>query len=212
MVIYKRNRNGTKRKAGSTINPFDMVIATLPDLSSMISKTYISEIDFSKIDTGQLVNIRVDAFADKSFTGKVISIAQIGERLTNSDTKVFEVMCRVDTYDPVLRPSMTTNNKIIIKSFDNVIYVPLESVQTDAEGFSYVITRSKTKQVVMLGESNDKFIIIDKGLEPGTEIYISPPADSWKFKISEESLVTEADLSQKYLKLDNLSGKTGLNN
>ncbi len=33
MVIYKKERNGSKRKAGSQVNPFDRVIATLPDLS-----------------------------------------------------------------------------------------------------------------------------------------------------------------------------------
>ncbi|NLA48074.1 MAG: RND transporter, partial [Bacteroidales bacterium] len=40
IIIYKQEWNGTKRKPGSTINPFDRVVATLPDLSSMLSKTY----------------------------------------------------------------------------------------------------------------------------------------------------------------------------
>src|SRR5664279_5115393 len=47
MVIYKKDRNGNKRKVGSTINPFDRVIATLPDLNSMVSKVYVNEIDIS---------------------------------------------------------------------------------------------------------------------------------------------------------------------
>ena len=38
MVIYKKDRSGNKRKTGSSINPFDRIIATLPDLSTMISK------------------------------------------------------------------------------------------------------------------------------------------------------------------------------
>ena len=33
MVIYKREWSGTKRKVGSMINPFDKVVATLPDLN-----------------------------------------------------------------------------------------------------------------------------------------------------------------------------------
>ncbi len=49
MVIYKREWNGTKRKMGSSINPFDRRVATLPDLSSMISKTFVNEIDESKV-------------------------------------------------------------------------------------------------------------------------------------------------------------------
>ncbi|HOB85785.1 MAG TPA: hypothetical protein PKM76_15220, partial [Bacteroidales bacterium] len=45
MVIYKRDRFGTKRKVGSMINPMDRVIATIPDLTSMISKAYVSEVE-----------------------------------------------------------------------------------------------------------------------------------------------------------------------
>ncbi|MCK7474994.1 MAG: hypothetical protein MZV49_18980 [Rhodopseudomonas palustris] len=57
----------------------------------------------------------VDAFPDKMFRGKVYSMANIGEKLENTDTKVFEVMVKIDGSDPALRPSMTTSNKVIIK-------------------------------------------------------------------------------------------------
>ena len=62
MVIYKRDRTNAKRKVGSSISPWDNVVATLPDMSSMISKTYVNEIDVSKVKTGQKVEIIVDAF------------------------------------------------------------------------------------------------------------------------------------------------------
>lgn len=197
MVIYKRNWNGTKRKIGESINPFDMVVATLPDLSSMVSKTYISEIEINKIKVGQHVNIKIDAFPDKSFTGTVTSIARIGEQLPNSDTKMFEVLCRLDGSDPNLRPSMTTNSEIIIKDYDDVIYVPQECVQADAGGYTYVLTKNKTKQIVVVGESNGKDVIVNAGLDPGTEVYLSPPENSWKFRLTGENLLTEAEKSPK---------------
>ena len=62
MIIYKRDRMGAKRKVGSSISPWDNVVATLPDMSSMMSKTYVNEIDVSKVKTGQHVEIVVDAF------------------------------------------------------------------------------------------------------------------------------------------------------
>ena len=52
MIIYKRDRMGAKRKVGSSISPWDNVVATLPDMSSMISKTYVNEIDVSKVKAG----------------------------------------------------------------------------------------------------------------------------------------------------------------
>jgi HlyD family secretion protein len=192
MVVYKRNWNGTKRKVGSNLNPFDMVVATLPDLSTMISKTYVSEIDIRKVKPGQKVNIRVDAFRKKPFSGTVLNTAKIGEKLPNSDTKMFEVTIRINEYDPSLRPSMTTGNEIITRSFDNVVYVPLECVRADAGGITYVYTKDKRKQIVILGEANDKNIIIEKGLNPGTQIYLTRPGKEWKYKMTGEELLSTA--------------------
>ncbi|MCX6320489.1 MAG: efflux RND transporter periplasmic adaptor subunit, partial [Bacteroidia bacterium] len=189
MVIYKKERNGTKRKAGSTVNPFDRIIATLPDLSSMISKTYVNEIDISKIKLGQQVNINVDALPKKAFTGSVISIANIGEVLPNSDAKMFEVQIKVNDTDPELRPSMTTGNKIIIKTFDNVVYILSECVQAGADSIPFVYGKNKTKQIVLLGASNEKHVIVEQGLKPGSTIYLIPPVEPQKFKLVGENLI-----------------------
>nr|HPI45278.1 hypothetical protein [Tenuifilaceae bacterium] len=62
MVIYYREWGGTKRKVGSSVSPWDLTVATLPDLSVMNSKTYVNEIDISKIKKNQSVRISVDAF------------------------------------------------------------------------------------------------------------------------------------------------------
>ncbi len=190
MVIYKRNRNGTKRKAGSTLNTFDMVVATLPDLSTMLSKTYVSEIDVSKVKPGQKVKIKVDAFPDKAYTGTVVSVGRIGEQLPNSDTKMFEVLSRLDISDPNLRPSMTTGNEIIIKSFDDAIYIPLECVHTESDGIPFVYTKNKTKQVVVLGDANDKFVMVNEGLKSGTAVYRYTPEDPESFRLQGKDLIS----------------------
>ncbi len=65
MVIYKKDWNGQKRTAGTEINTWDLAVATLPDLSTMISLTYVNEIDISKLKKGQQVKIGVDAFPGK---------------------------------------------------------------------------------------------------------------------------------------------------
>jgi len=189
MVIYKKERNGAKRKSGSTVNPFDLVIATLPDLSSMMSKIYVSEIEIRKVETGQKVNIKVDAFPEKSYSGSVISIANIGEQLPNSDSKMFEVLIKVEGSDPALRPSMTTSNKIIIQTFSDVIYIPTECVHTGTDSIPFVYKKNKTKQIVILGESNEKNVIVKNGLEPGTSLYLMTPSEAGKFKLSGENLI-----------------------
>jgi multidrug efflux pump subunit AcrA (membrane-fusion protein) len=189
MIIYKTDRNGTKRKIGSTVSLFDRVIATLPDLSSMISKIYVDEIDISKVKIGQKVNIKVDALPKKPFTGSVISIANIGEQLPNSDSRMFEVQIRVDGSDLSLRPSMTTGNKIIIQTYDDVIFIPMECVQTGSDSIPFVYGKNKTKKIVLLGKSNEKNVIVEQGLDAGNIIYLIPPQESQNFKLVGENLI-----------------------
>ena len=189
MIIYKRDRLGAKRKVGSSISPWDNVVATLPDMSSMLSKTYVNEIDVSKVKTGQHVEIMVDAFPEKSYTGTVTSVANIGEQLPNADAKVFEVLIEVDGSDPILRPSMTTGNKIITKTIDNVTFIPLESVQAGPDSVPFVYLKNGTRQVVVLGESNENNVVIEQGLKPGTQLYLSTPAKPENFKLVGEDLI-----------------------
>jgi HlyD family secretion protein len=189
MVIYKRDRTGTKRKLGSSISPWDPVVATLPDLSTMISKTYVNEIDVSKVKAGQKVTVMVDAFPERKYTGIVTSVANIGEQLPNADAKVFEVSIKLDGSDPILRPSMTTGNKIVTKTIDDVVFVPLECVQSGTDSIPFVYTKNKTKQVVLLGESNENNVIIEKGLAPKTVIYLNTPEGGDKYSIAGADLI-----------------------
>ncbi len=188
MIIYKRDRFGRKRKAGGMINPMDRVVATLPDLTTMLSKVYVSEIEITKVKPGLPVNITVDAFPSKAYKGTVVTVANIGEKLNNSDSKVFEVLIKIDGTDMNLRPSMTTNNKILIRSYDNVVYVPNECVHTGNDSIPFVYTKSGYKQKVALGESNEKSVIISEGLNAGAEIYLEVPPKPEKFKYSDENI------------------------
>jgi hypothetical protein len=189
MVIYKRDRTNAKRKVGSSISPWDNVVATLPDMSSMISKTYVNEIDVSKVKAGQKVELLVDAFPDKSYTGVVTSVANIGEQLPNADAKVFEVVIKLNESDPILRPSMTTGNQIVTQTIEDVTYVPLESVQLGADSIPFVYTKKGNKQIVVTGEENENNVVIEQGLEAGTVIYLSTPENINKFRLAGQDLI-----------------------
>lgn len=181
MVVYKREWNGAKRTVGTEINTWDLAVATLPDLSSMISRTYVNEIDISRIKRGQQVRIGVDAFPDKKFTGVVAEVANIGEQLPNTDSKVFEVVIKVNEVDPIIKPSMTTSNSIVIKTFNDVLFIPLETVHTN-DSLTFVYKKNNVKQVVVLDESNENEIIVEAGLKEGEKILLSVPEEPEKFR------------------------------
>lgn len=188
MVIYHREWNGQRRTVGSTISPWDLTVATLPDLSSMMSTTYVNEIDVSKVRAGQHVRIGVDAFPQREYTGSIMQVANVGEQMPNTDAKVFEVRILLNEYDPILRPAMTTSNIIVTRTSKDVLYVPLEAINI-ADSIPYVFKRDGTRQIVVLGDANDNHVIVEKGLSENDRIYLTTPDDPDRFRLTGKDLI-----------------------
>ncbi len=182
MLIYAKTWGGKKITKGSKISMWNPVVAKLPDLSQMIVKTYVNEIDISKIKVGQMVEVSVDAFPDKKLSGIITSVANIGEELQNTSAHVFEVEIDLKETDKDLRPAMTTKNRIIVETLDSVVYIPLECLNTQ-DSISFVYSNGKRIEV-KAGKSNQDEIIILDGIKAGQELYLVPPqgANEWKLK------------------------------
>lgn len=180
MVIYFKPWGSEKRTVGSAISPWDATIATLPDLSAMNSKTYVSEVDVSRVRQGQSVRIGVDAFPGRVYEGEVTQVANVGEQSRGSDSRVFEVKIRLNSVDSLIRPSMTTSNEIIIAEFDTVQYCPLECIYAN-DSATYVYTASGSMQQVEVGECNDTHAVV-RGLKTGEKLYLSLPENAARFQ------------------------------
>jgi len=180
MVIYKRNWRGEKQAEGSSISSWDPIVATLPDLTAMVSKIYINEVDISSVKNGQKVEITLDAFPDKKLTGIIIEVANVGEQKPNSDAKVFEALVEIHESDTTLRPGMTTGNTIISDLLPDVIFIPIEALRSQGDTLLYVIKKSglgMTRHQVLAGKSDSDFTVILDGIKEGDVIYLSDPVN-----------------------------------
>lgn len=197
MVIYARSWRG-KKEPGSRVSAWDPVVAELPDLSDMISKTFVNEVDVSRVKIGQVVNIKVDAFPENEYSGQVIQIANIGEQLQGYDAKVFEVTVQLNEVDSILRPAMTTSNEIVTNSFEDVLSLPLEAIHSDSLTFVYLDHNGAlSKQEIITGLSSDNEIIVEYGLEFGQEVYLSAPEVSGEIPLLTIPEATKADILKK---------------
>lgn len=177
MITYVRTWDGSKRKVGSSISPWDPSIASLPDLTKMESKTYANEVDIRKIKKGLAVKIGFDAFPDVELDGKVTDVANVGEKKRGSDIKVFQVLIKLNETNDNVRPGMTTSNRILTFEKKDVLSVPLEAIFSK-DSISYVYAKtgfSITKKQVLLGDSNNDKIIITNGLKENEVIYLNKP-------------------------------------
>ncbi len=178
MVIYKRNWRGEKQGVGATVRAWDPVVATLPDLSKMISRTYINEVDINYVSEDQEVEIGLDAFPDKKLTGTVVEVANIGEQRPNTDAKVFQILIEIHESDTTLRPGMTTSNSILAEEINDVLFIPVECIHSQGDSITYVYRKSGlsyTKQQIKTGITNSDETIVLEGLSDGDVLYLSDP-------------------------------------
>jgi Barrel-sandwich domain of CusB or HlyD membrane-fusion len=177
MVIYLREYGGRKKGVGSTYYVFDPVVATLPDLTQMQSLTYVNEVDVHRIAVGQPVEISLDAEPSRRLSGRVMSVANVGEQHPNEDAKVFEVVIDIANADTTLRPSMTTANTIQTRLVPNVLTIPLRAITSDA-GFSYVYKETGNgviRQMIETGAIGSTDAVITRGLADTDHVLLDPP-------------------------------------
>ncbi|TVR88447.1 MAG: HlyD family efflux transporter periplasmic adaptor subunit [Saprospirales bacterium] len=177
MVIYQRSWGGRKGP-GSEITPWDPTVAELPDLSEFISRTFVNEIDISKVSVGQDVQITVDAFPENTYTGRVTEVANIGQQLRNQDARVFEVTILLNDSDSLLRPAMTTGNRILVDRFEEVLHLPLEAVHRDT--VPYVIAEvdgRPIRQEVVMGAANNIRFTVAAGVQEDQNVYLAYSGD-----------------------------------
>lgn len=180
MIIYRRTGNGSKITEGSEISAWNPTVAELPDFSVMESVTYVNEVDVQKVQTGQNVIVGLDAIQDKTLTGNVTSVANIGEQRSGSNSKVYEVVVEISETDSTLRPAMTTSNRIIVDRLDDAMFVPLETIHVQ-DSTSFVFKQSglsAVMQEVDLGLMNENEVVVHRGLNLDDIIYLSVPEDT----------------------------------
>ena len=101
-------------------------LMTIADLSQMIVKTWINEVDISKLEPGQKAEIEVGAYPDKKFEGRVSKIAPSGQ--FHENVIKFEVEIEVLGSPKELHPGMTADVDIVVVNRDNVLQLPIEAV------------------------------------------------------------------------------------
>jgi multidrug efflux pump subunit AcrA (membrane-fusion protein) len=180
MVIYARVRGNRKIRVGDEVGPWRPEIVSIPDLSVLVSETYVEEIDIARISLGDSVLINVDALPGERYRGNIIQIANVGQELSGFESKVFSVTIELADANSKLLPGMTSTNQIIQQRIPQQLIIPKSSLYAD-ENKSYVYIKKGGrvwKKQVETGADNNEFIIVTQGLEEKDRILISPPENA----------------------------------
>jgi len=103
-------------------------IMKIADLSKMVLKTNINEVDIAKVRLGQKVEIEVEAFPDKKYEGRITEISPSGQQRPQESVITFEVTIEVLGSPEELRPGMKAKADIIVIDKADVLQLPIETV------------------------------------------------------------------------------------
>jgi RND family efflux transporter MFP subunit len=127
VVIKKGVELGDTITSGVSSFNAGTVVFTVADLASLIVKVNLNEVDIAKVQVGQPVRITLDAYPQRTFTGKVRFVAPAAELVEK--IKVFRVEVALDELTEAFRTGMSANVEILGEKRDKAVSVPLEALQ-----------------------------------------------------------------------------------
>lgn len=179
LVVYQEiYSGGSLKKVQIGDSPFwGQPVIKIPDLSVMMVKTTVNEVQISQLDIGQNTVITVDALEGKTYFGRVSRVASLARREQSTNIKVFDLEVRIDSTDGQLRPGMTCDCQIVTGRIKDAMFVPVQAVfQKEDTTVVYVMSAGGPKKHrVKLGSKGSNFVVVEKGLEPGDRICLRDP-------------------------------------
>jgi HlyD family secretion protein len=181
VVLNEAFRGGSKRKPriGDVVWQ-NQALVYLPDISKMVVKTKIREIDLHKVAAGTPAEIRVDAYPNLRLSGKVSSIGVLAESDADdaAQEKFFKVELTVSNTNGLLRPGMTVRVTMNCAEVHNQLAVPLHAVfMEDGCAWCFVdIKASYEKREVRLGPQSEDWVQVVSGLRENEEVALFHPA------------------------------------
>ena len=104
------------------------VLLLMANLDTMQVRTLVDETDIGKITADLRVNIRVDAYPNQPFRGRVLKIEP--QAVTEQNVTMFPVLIRIPNADGLLRPGMNSEVEIQVASRQGVLAVPDVALRT----------------------------------------------------------------------------------
>ena len=166
-------------RAGTRVRE-QQVIIRLPDPKKMQVKARISEARVDRVKAGMNVKIELDALPGLELHGRVKKVNPYPSDDNWFSSNVKEYATFIEILDPpnALRPGMSAHVAIRVETMPKALQVPVQAV-VEREGKFYCLVRERSKlaaREVLLGPSNEKFLVIRDGVSEGQEVAMNPRA------------------------------------
>src|ERR1700757_2417442 len=106
-------------------------VMRVADLSHMEARADVNENDVVNVKLGDKAEIKINAYGDRKFHGRVYQIGNTGKTTgsgTQEEVTNFEVKIRVDREDVLLRPGLSCTADIETNMVKDAVAIPMQAV------------------------------------------------------------------------------------
>jgi HlyD family secretion protein len=195
VVVALNTEKGETAVPGSNNVP-GSTLMTIADMSRLLARVEVSEVDVVGLEAGQVAEVSVDALPNEPQKGAVTEIGSSGHKDPATGAIRFTVKVALKDPHAGLKPSMTAKVSVVTKDRANVVSVPIQAVlkrRLDAEGKEiadatspagraaalrecvFVVTEGKaTLTPVTTGAADDLYVELESGVAAGARVVIGP--------------------------------------
>lgn len=157
-------------RLGEPVEP-DKELIDISDLSEVYAIARVPEHHAAQLKPGSKAHIVVSALGKQIIEGEMLRFGTSADRESGTIDAVF----RVANPGLRMRPDMRAEFSVVLSKRSNVMSVPRAALQGDASNrFVYVkhfdVPNAFIKTPVQVGQMNDRFVEITKGLLPADEV------------------------------------------
>lgn len=176
VVIRRGVEEGETVTGGTSTFGGGTELFTIGDLSVLVVKAAINEVDIGKVTRGERAQLTVDAFPTDTVGGVVRLVPPAARQ--QDRVRVFDVEIEVRGGSAILRPGMTANVRIAGPTRRDVVRVPVEGVFfKEGKPIIHRASGGQTQETpVTLGLSDLSHVEILAGIAPGDSIALEDPA------------------------------------
>jgi HlyD family secretion protein len=150
------------------------VVMTLADLANLHIVGAVDEAQIGRVAPAQRVDIRVDAYGERVFSGVVDRVSPLGKDTSNIVT--FDVQIRVTDKDSsLLKSGMSADVEIVTSEQKDVLLVPLVAIRSEQKR-RFVQLASGEKRTIETGATDGSQMVVTRGLEDGDAVLANTTA------------------------------------
>jgi len=172
VLLARSSQNERLWEVGDTVYPGEP-LATLPDLTTLVVRARLFDVDDGAIEAGARVTVTLDPYPDRDFEGAVRTVDVVAfQHERDSSTRVFWVVVDLDEVDSrIMRPGMSALVRVRRPvEGDRVIVVSRESVDLGDLARPRVRLADGAWRTVTLGPCGPLDCVILDGITPGTAL------------------------------------------